>query len=237
MKSHTENSAGKVLWSVAVLGLFLLGGCASTHIIDGKGYRIMAQTIPSSLEERKLPNDPSSIDETMKKNDEPYGKILFARLSPSFLQGRLPIYYIGETFADSMQPRRSTSQTFPTGFTINHVSQRITVSLLAFCDWDDDSTQDMLLSCDVFAKDTGKNTRFYIAAPAPQASDGILEATVIAIVNDKGAVETLADEPKLKKKTQIPPTQFREYRPGEQEITAPPSSQPSQSDTIRERTL
>ena len=223
--------------SIAALALLLLGGCASTHIIDGKGYRIMAETIPTSLAERKLPDDSESINQAIQKVDEPYGDILFARLSPTFLQGRLPIYYIGETFADTMQPRRSTSETYPTGFTINHVSQRITVSLLAFCDWDDDNNQDMLLSCDVYAKDTGKNTKFYLAAASPKTCDGILEATPIALVHDKGAVETIAHPTKIKKTASIPQTQYREFKPGEQEITAPPRSENDQSTSIKERSL
>ena len=97
----------------------LLSACAERFsVLDAKGYGEMANYMPNELTSHNLPTDPHAVQDAVHAGKEPYGTILFQQLSPEFMQGETAQYYLGETFAKTIQPRRSVVRHRQNGFTI-----------------------------------------------------------------------------------------------------------------------
>lgn len=223
------------------LCILVLSACSKVHIIDGRGYLALADTVPEDIARLDLPRNPDDVQALQKDSDRQYGTMLFTNLSPAFMQGILPVYYIGETFSDTLQPQRSTVQKRKNDFTIDHVSQRVHVSMLATCDWNKDGDTDWLVSCAVTGKkkDTGKNALFYLVVPEPEEDEIVDAATLAYILDAKGrkSVHVSKDVHVARRpRSTIPETEMHEYAPGEQEITQAPT-EPAKQGTIVERIL
>ena len=149
-------------------------------------------------------------------------------------------YYIGETFAETMQPQRSRVRHKENGFIIEHVSQRITVSMLAKADWNGDGDMEWIVSCTVVPKKGGHTKTWYLLVPPPENKEEILQGTPCALWDCFGQSCTLSlrDASKIRRtvKENAPLTEVKEFVPGEKTITTPPSEKTGNS-ALQERAL
>ena len=230
-----------VLIFLLLLPLSLLSGCAGTSVVDTEAYLDMAHHMPNEFLKRGLPVDAQSAERENSSQSIPYGKILFFQLSPDFMQERARTYYLGETFSKTLQPRRSTLKAGRHGFTIEHMTQRVTVKMLASCDWDDDGQVEWLVSCHVVERRGGKETTWYLLVPAPSSKEEILKGTPVALWECLGQscqlITTGKKAPVRSEKDTLPPSEVEEFTPGEHSVTTPevPASAPEGS--VRERSL
>lgn len=222
------------------LPIFFLSACAKMAIFDQEGYEDMAKRMPKELTSRSLPSTHADVENALQKSKEAYGRILFNQLSPEFMHGETAQYYIGETFAETMQPQRSRVRHKENGFIIEHVSQRITVSMLAKADWNGDGDMEWIVSCTVVPKKGGHTKTWYLLVPPPENKEEILQGTPCALWDCFGQSCTLSlrDASKIRRtvKENTPLTEVKEFVPGEKTITTPPSEKTGNS-ALQERAL
>ncbi|MBQ7456010.1 MAG: hypothetical protein IJS54_00145 [Desulfovibrio sp.] len=219
----------------------LLTACAQTQIFDSQSYLALCAEIPQSIVKRDIPKTKEETQSYAATVSAKTNSQIFRQLSPSFMEGQTKVYYIGETFEKTLQPRRSTVRMHANGFTIEHISQRVRLTLLGILDWNQDGDKEWLLACETQSKTKKpRTTTFYVIAPIPETSTEIVDGTLIAIKDCLAGVCTTRptnNETVIRRdKESIPKTAMQEFRPGEQEITTPESTLPSQSE-IRERPL
>ena len=220
--------------------LTFLTGCAGFGIVDRQGFTRMAQTMERELAARDLPHTPAEIREAAGAPDKDYGPVLFRQLSPSFMQGQVAQYYIGETFAETLQPRRSVLTRRRNGFHIEHMTQHVDVSMLAVCDWNGDGDREWLVSCRVTPKRGKREKTWYLLVPPPTDSREVLPATTAAVLSCVGGDCRLelrkSDSIARREQAKIPPTEVRDFTPGQKAITAP-SAAPGKTSALEERSL
>ena len=211
---------------LVLLGSLLLAGCSTMSVVDEQGYLQVMRQMPRELEAHGLPYDREGVQLALAESSYPYGSVLFRQLSPSFMQGQVSTYYLGETFAQTMQPRRSSMTPSKNGFSIEHLSQRVQVAMLAVCDWDGDGKREWLVSCRVVPKRGGHEKTWYLLVPEPADSSEVLKATAVAIWDCLGQscqlIRLKADHVDRTKEEAGPPTEVKEFVPGEQTVTTPP---------------
>ena len=227
---------------LSLLLILTLQGCAGLSIINESGYSQMAKQLPNELNKHNLPTERTEYESALVKSKEPYGQILFRQLSPTFIQGHMAQYYLGETFADTMQPRRSTVVHKQNGFVITHVSQIINVEMLAIADWNHDGDKEWIVSCKVTPRRGGHVKTWYLLVPPPLNSSEILQGTPFAIQDCLGTSCTVDIRPsdnimRSKSSDNTPKTIVNEFKPGEAAVTAPPSNEPKNNTTIQERNI
>ncbi|MBR4741729.1 MAG: hypothetical protein IK079_02360 [Desulfovibrio sp.] len=226
-----------------LLLLFLLpslSACASFSLVDEQGYTQFSSYLPQELAKRNLPSNNTEIKEASHDNAA-YGQILFNQLSPTFMQGQTAQYYLGETFKETMQPRRSTVQFQKNKFVIEHVSQQVEVAMLAVCDWDEDGNKDWLVSCKVTPKKGGAVKTWYLIVPQPLNEHEVLLGTPCALRTCMAAnctIEFYAQAKTVRtQQNKIPTTEVHEYTPGQATITTPEAQPKTTSSTLQERSL
>ncbi len=220
--------------------VLFLTGCSSMSIVDEKGYLDFMGQMPRDLESHGLPGNRESVQLARHDSSYPYGAVLFKQLSPAFMQGQVANYYIGETFAQTLQPRRSVFTPRKYGFGIEHMTQRVQVAMLAVCDWDGDGQAEWLVSCRVTPKRGGREKTWYLLVPEPEDSSQVLKGTAIAIWDCLGQscqlIRLKADRVDRTKDDAGPMTEVREFTPGEQTVTTPPAPQ-KDNQSIEEHSL
>ncbi|MBQ9536537.1 MAG: hypothetical protein IJU79_01975 [Desulfovibrionaceae bacterium] len=219
----------------------LLTACGGMSIIDPQGYDTMTQHLSQELAEHNLPNTKEAYSSNISSSNVPYGKILFNQLSPSFMQGAMAQYYLGDTFAQTMQPRRSSVSYTDHGFHIEHVSQSITVTMLAIVDWNQDGHNEWLISCAVTPKQGGPKKTWYLLTPPPLNAEEILLGTPCAILDWQGPSPKIDLPPSTSiprtKQNNLPLTQVEEFKPGEHTVTTPPTDPQITDPKLNERSL
>ncbi|MCR5815121.1 MAG: hypothetical protein K6G15_11615 [Desulfovibrio sp.] len=209
-------------------------------VVDEKGYLQIMGQMPRDLEAHGLPADHEALRLALSESSYPYGAVLFKQLSPSFMQGQVATYYLGETFAQTLQPRRSSFTPGKNGFTIEHMTQRVQVAMLAVCDWDGDGKREWLVSCRVVPKRGGHEKTWYLLVPEPENSSDVLKPTAVAIWDCLGLscqlIKLKAEAIDRRKEDAGPLTEVKEFTPGEQTVTTPPE-QKKETQSIEEHSL
>ena len=225
-----------------ILLLLMLQGCAGLSIIDESSYALLARDLSNELSKHNLPVSKDEYQSALTSSGEPYGQILFNQLAPNFMQGQMAQYYIGETFADTMQPRRSKVVMSKNGFEITHVSQIIKVEMIAITDWNNDGDKEWLVSCHVTQRTGSHQKTWYLLVPPPLNSSEILQGTPFAVKDCKGSACTIdiRKDPKTfrqKNADNLPKTIVNEYRPGEATVTTPPTDKPQNTSDVLEQSI
>ncbi|MBQ7584943.1 MAG: hypothetical protein IJU40_01675 [Desulfovibrionaceae bacterium] len=220
---------------------FLLSACAGFKVIDLQGYEALTKQMPEELKARQLPVSYEEYQSAETSSSKPYGKILFAQLSPTFMKGQTAQYYLGDTFKDTLQPMRSRVSHLQNGFNLEHVSQSIEVRMLAIVDWNQDGKEEWLVSCKVTPRRGVHIKTWYLLVPPPLNSQEILLGTPCAILDCVGAKCQLIVKPSQEiprmAKNDAPLTEVKEFRPGEQNVTTPPETPKTNETSLKERSL
>ncbi|MDR1776479.1 MAG: hypothetical protein LBR31_01450 [Desulfovibrio sp.] len=223
----------------------LLGGCGlrPVAVVDDDGFARMAARMPKELVARHiLAGDGSHLPALSFAAWDEYGTTLFRRLSPSFLFGDSGHVYLGETFAQTLQPESRVTRR-PNGFSINHPTQTLDLDMIAVVDWNDDGQKEWLVSCLVEPKRGGVARTYYVLVPPPRDQKERLQGTTAAVyecfglacslyVRDSRTITRMAADPLA------PPTEVQDLTPGLQPVTTPPSKkQPHSGSGLQERSL
>lgn len=223
----------------------VLFGCATRPVIvvEKEEFVQMARHMPRELQARRLlDSDGSYVAPFSLASFSNYGDTLFRRLSPSFLFDDSGHVYLGENFAATLQPDSRVTRR-PNGFTINHATQKLTVSMVAIADWNNDGEDEWIVSCLVEPERGGRTRTYYVLVPPPRNAGEALRGTVAAVwecfglacnlyVRDSKALERAAADPLL------PATEIQDVTPGLQTVTEPPKKNPAGNDDgLEERSL
>lgn len=227
---------------LSFLLILTIQGCANLSIVNEAGYGQMAKNMPAEFTKRNLPINQADYASSVVSSKEPYGQILFNQLSPTFMQGQMAQYYIGETFADTMQARRSTVKHNQNGFEITHVSQIIEVKMIAIADWNHDGDKEWIVTCKVTPRNGGHVKTWFLLVPPPRNSSEILQGTPCAIQDCLGTSCTMEikdshEIARTKIEETIPKTEVNEFRPGEATVTTPPENATKDTSTVQERSI
>lgn len=226
--------------------VIVLSACSTRPIvvIEKKPFLQMAHEMNKEMRARNLlDSDGSYVAPFSFAGLENYGKILFERLSPSFMQeadNTAHDIYFGATFAATMLPD-SRVKHWPNGFSIQHATQKITLNMVAIADWNNDGEDEWIVSCLVEPRRGGRTRNYYLLVPPPRSNTEKLRGTVAAInecfglactlfVRDSKIIERVAADPLAK------PTEVHDVAPGLQPVTEPPTTRQKTSD-LEERAL
>ena len=150
--------------------------------------------------------------------------------------------YLGETFAATLLPG-SRVQHRPNGFSIDHPTQKLDISMVAILDWNDNGEKEWLVSCLVEPKKGGLARTYYVLVPPPRDDGERLRGTVAAVyecfglacslyVRDSRNISRVAGNPLM------PPTEVQDLTPGLQTVTTPPDGKAAKSGSgLEERNL
>ena len=215
----------------------MLTACAGFSVVDEKGYGEAARLMPKQFESHGLP---LTGDAGFQMNRTPYASILFKQLSPNFMQGQVATYYLGDTFAQTLQPRRSAFSPSKNGFVIEHLTQRIHLTMLAVCDWNNDGDEEWLVSCMVRPKRGGHEKTWFLLVPPPRNAQEILKGNPIAIRDCVGqsCTFTVLQEGSIRRMEEntMPLTDVTDVKPGEKTVTSQPKAI-EKEDTVLEKSL
>lgn len=146
--------------------LLLLTGCGTrtVAVIDDKGFAEMSRRMPEEMRARKLLTQEGDYY-SRPAAARPYGDILFATLSPDFLFDDTGGHvYLGETFRATRTPSSRVSLR-ENGFTLRHPTQIVTVAMLGELDWDDNGSDEWLVSCRVEPLRGSRVRTYYLLRP------------------------------------------------------------------------
>ncbi|MCR4666863.1 MAG: hypothetical protein K5657_06170 [Desulfovibrio sp.] len=217
--------------------LCLLQGCATFSVVDEQGYSEASKLMAAEFERHGLPLTPET---KFFSSGESYGHILLTRLSPRFMQGQVKNYYIGDTFKETLQPRRSILSLGKNAFHIEHMTQHVRIVMLAVCDWNGDGEEEWLVRARVTPKHGGKDKTWFLLVPAPRKAEEILNGTPIALRECVGqSCQTTVYKNAIPTRTEentMPLTNVTEVKPGEQRVTTPDAPK-EQKEDFSERSI
>ena len=220
----------------------VLSGCATrpVTVVEKEEFVQMARHMPKELQARHLLDSDGSYVAPFSLAG--FSDTLFRRLSPSFMFGDSGHVYLGENFAATLQPDSRVTRR-PNGFSINHATQKLTVTMVAITDWNNDGEDEWIVSCLVEPKMGGRTRTYYVLVPPPRDGREALKGTVAAVwecfglacnlyVRNSKVIERAAADPLL------PATEIQDVVPGLQTVTEPPEKAPAgKNDGLEERSL
>lgn len=222
----------------------LLFGCATRPVVvvEKDQFIRMARQMRHELQARGLlDNDGSYLASFSLAGFSDYGETLFRRLSPAFMLGDAGDVFPGETFA-ALQPQGRVKH-WRNGFSIDQPARKLTLTMVAIADWNNDGQDEWIVSCLVEPKTGGRTRTYYLLAPPPRHEREPLKGTVAAVyecfglacnlyVRDSKVIERAAADPLA------PPTVVQDVVPGLQPVTTPPSKKvPAARSGVEERNL
>lgn len=220
-----------------------LAGCGTRAItvVEQEQFHAMTRRMPNELLARKLLSSDGSYRPAFALAGSNYGETLYRRLSPSFMLGDGAEVYLGENFASTISQRSRVNHQ-PNGFSIDHPTQKITVTMVAKADWNGDGEDEWIVSCFVEPKRGGRTRDYYVLVPAPRNNAEPLKGTVAAVyecfglscslfVRDSKVIERIGADPSA------PPTEVQDVVPGLQTVTQPPSGKKEHTSGLEERSL
>ncbi len=242
-----------------VIFLFCLLTACSTKpvaVVNPEQFRLMGNRLGQELIERKILDDNMDYI-AASQSMENYGKILYNKLSPSFLFDDVE-KQSASSFALSLASTEKVDIR-SNGFSISTVGnsksakrnyatngRRIDLNMVAISDWDDDGVQDWLVACR-YIKKLGANPRiYYLAIPEVQVhQNASFQARIIGVYEDLGIAgrlylreNTESSSQKPNSAADVPTGKVHHVVPGLKNITAPPKQESSQSkSTVQEKNL
>lgn len=226
--------------------VFLLAGCGArtVAVIDDKGFAEMSRRMPDEMRARKLLTQEGEYF-SRPATVRPYGDILYNTLSPDFLFDDTGGHvYLGETFRTTRTPSSRISIR-KNGFVLRHPTQIVSVAMLGELDWDDNSTDEWLVSCRVEPLRGSRVRTYYLLVPPPVRRGQPLKASVAALYECYGLACTMYVNHALVLRGEgnssgEPATPVQDSVPGLQQVTEPPAAGKSGSaaaDGLEERSL
>jgi hypothetical protein len=216
-----------------------LSACApSVQVMDEGRFVTMARRMPQELQARGLLDSSRSYQPAPFDANIPYGKILFARLSPAFISD---IALVPPAMDFTLMAAGGRVQKDNKGFVIQSRPYRITTKMIANVDWEGKGNHAWLISCFVEPRN-GRSYEYYLVVPQPLPRKGLVTGKVVAVsecfgsscttfVRDRfTAVSAPAADP------QAPKTEVIETIPGLNDVTKPPRPQ-TQSKELQEKSL
>lgn len=210
--------------------LLLLTGCGTrtVAVIDDKGFAEMSRRMPEEMRARKLLTQEGDYY-SRPAASRPYGDILYNTLSPDFLFDDTGGHvYLGETFHATRTPSSRMSLR-ENGFTLRHPTQIVTVAMLGELDWDDNGSDEWLVSCRVEPLRGSRVRTYYLLVSPPAHKGQPLKASVAALYECYGLACTMYVNHALVLRgegndSSEPATPVQDSVPGLQQVTEPPAA-------------
>ncbi len=236
------------MFSMRLAALLCLGGllfgCATRPVVvvEKDQFIRMARQMRHELQARGLlDNDGSYLASFSLAGFSEYGETLFRRLSPAFMLDDAGDVFPGETFA-ALQPQGRVKH-WPNGFSIDQPARKLTLTMVAIADWNNDGQDEWIVSCLAEPKTGGRTRTYYLLVPPPRHEREPLKGTVAAVyecfglacnlyVRDSKVIERATADPLA------PPTVVQDVVPGLQPVTTPPGKKaPAARSGVEERNL